>query len=150
MRVRAWPYAEGLMMPASGTILWLKLPWQQDDVQQPVSAIQNPLVDFVERYSNILYPALALAVLLVLVIGIMHAWRSQDMDGLAKAEFKREIILELRRNTFGLSAEMLARALELELLKTVRLLEEMKEDGVVFPETDREQSTRWRLKGLST
>ena len=100
-----------------------------------------------ERNSHIVYPVLAVVVGLLLVLGILEAWRSQDLDGLQKVELKREIILELRRQIGGESAETLARAIGLESFKTEKLLEEMQRDGIVVSHTNTARLRLWRVKG---
>ena len=111
---------------------------------------QEPETDYLEwleRNSHIVYPALAVLVVLLLVLGILEAWRSQDLDGLQKVELKREIILELRRQAGGASAETLAKAIGLESFKTVKLLEELQRDGIVVSHTNTARLTLWRIKG---
>ena len=93
-------------------------------------------LELLERNSHIVYPALAVLVVVLLVLGILQAWRSQDLDGLQKVELKREIILELRRQIGGASAETLAKAIGLESFKTVKLLEELQRDGILISHTN--------------
>jgi hypothetical protein len=95
-----------------------------------------------------LYPALAVLAVTLIVVGVLSAWRTEDLAGLRKAELKREIILELRRQMVGMSADSLARAIGLEPLKTVKLLEEMQRDNIVISYTNTQRLTLWRLKGL--
>jgi hypothetical protein len=106
-------------------------------------------IDVLERNNHIIYPALAILVVALLVAGILEAWRTQDLDGLAKVELKREIILELRRQIGGASAEALARAVGLESFKTVRLLEELQRDGIITSHTNTARLTVWRIRGAS-
>ena len=107
------------------------------------------LLELLERNSNIIYPALAVLALVLIVAGVLQAWRSQDLAGLEKAEFKREIILHLRRQMGGsASGEQLSRAIGLEPFKTQTLLEEMQKDGVLAPYTNTQRLTVWRLKGV--
>ncbi|MHB8877727.1 MAG: hypothetical protein ACYC8T_28890, partial [Myxococcaceae bacterium] len=68
---------------------------------KPAGDTSPKYFEFLEHNAHIIYPLLAVLVLALLVAGILQAWRSQDLDGLAKAEFKREIILELRRQMGG-------------------------------------------------
>lgn len=103
--------------------------------------------ELLERNSHIVYPLLALLVVVLLVVGILQFWRAQDMDGLAKVELKREIILELRKQMGGVSAEELARAVGLAPLTTVRLLEEMQKEGILASHTNTTRLTLWRIKG---
>lgn len=110
-------------------------------------AVDPSYLELLERHSNIIYPALALIVVVLLVVGIVDAWRTQDLDGLQKVELKREIILELRRQIGGASAETLARAVGLESFKTVKLLEELQRDGILVSHTNTARLTVWRIKG---
>jgi hypothetical protein len=104
--------------------------------------------DLLEKNTHIVYPVLAVLVLVLLMAGILQAWKTQDLDGLQRAELKREIILELRKDTFGASVENLARRMKLDPLKLVNLLEQMQKDGVVMSTTDTKRLTTWRLKGV--
>ncbi len=103
---------------------------------------------FVERYGAVLYPAVALIVIVLIVSGILQAWRTHDLAGLAKVELKREIILELRKQVAGMSAETLARTINLNSFKTVKLLEEMQRDGIILSHTNTARLTTWRVKGV--
>ncbi len=113
----------------------------------PAQEPETDYLELLERNSHIVYPALAVLVVLLLVLGILEAWRSQDLDGLQKVELKREIILELRRQIGGASAETLARAIGLESFKTVKLLEELQRDGIVVSHTNTARLTLGRIKG---
>jgi hypothetical protein len=122
----------------------------QDDTPKyvkPASSMAPKYFDMLEQNSHIVYPALAIFTLLLVVAGIFQAWRSQDMDGLTKNEFKRAIINELRRNLAGLPGEVIARAVGLDRLKTVRLLEQMQQDGMVNSYMSSTQMMLWRIRG---
>ena len=103
---------------------------------------------FVERYGAVLYPAVALIVITLIVAGILQAWRQHDLVGLVKVELKREIILELRKQVGGMSAETIARAINLNSFKTVKILEEMQRDGIIHSHTNTARLTTWRVKGV--
>lgn len=120
-----------------------------DTYVKPQSATSPAYFELLERNTHIVYPALAVLVLVLLVAGILQAWRTQDLDGLQKAELKREVILELRKQTHGAPAEMIAKVVGLEPFKLVKLLEEMQKDGVVQSHTNTDRLTIWRLKGLA-
>lgn len=124
------------------------MPGYQPEYQRPTDSASPEYFEMLERNTHIVYPALAVLVLVVLVAGILQAWKTQDIDGLQKAELKREIILELRRDTLGYSVESLARMVKLEPLKLVRLLEEMQGEGIVTSVTNTQRLTTWRLKGV--
>ncbi|HZN91664.1 MAG TPA: hypothetical protein VFB81_03140, partial [Myxococcales bacterium] len=109
---------------------------------------ETDYLELLERNTHIIYPALAILVVALLVLGILEAWRSQDLHGLQKVELKRELILELRRQLGGASAETLAKAIGLESFKTVKLLEELQRDGIVISHTTSARLTTWRIKGV--
>ncbi len=119
-----------------------------DNYVKPVSAMDPAYFEMLERNTHIIYPALAILVLVLLVAGILQAWRTQDLDGLQKAELKREVILVLRRETHGVEAEMLAREVGMALLKLVKILEELQHDGIVVSVTNTQRKTFWSLKGI--
>lgn len=114
---------------------------------KPTSSMAPKYIDMLEQNSHIVYPSLAILTLLLVVIGIFQAWKSQDMDGLTKNEFKRSIINELRRNLAGLPGEVIAQAIGLDRHKTVRLLEQMQQDGMINSYTSSNQMIMWRVRG---
>jgi hypothetical protein len=114
---------------------------------KPASSMAPKYFDLLEQNSHIVYPALAALTLLLVVAGIFQAWKSQDMDGLTKNEFKRSIVNELRRNLSGLPGDMIARAVGLDRLKTVRLLEQMQQEGLVNSYMSSNQMMMWRIRG---
>jgi hypothetical protein len=114
---------------------------------KPASAMETRYIDLLEQNSHIVYPALGIITLLLVVVGILQAWKSQDMDGLTKNQFKRAIINELRSNLSGLPGEVLARAVGLDRLKTVKLLEQMQQEGMVISYMSSNQMMLWRVRG---
>ncbi|MBK7862763.1 MAG: hypothetical protein IPJ65_29965 [Archangiaceae bacterium] len=124
------------------------MPGYKPPVVKPVDSASPKYFELLENNTHIVYPVLAVLVLVMVVAGILQAWKTQDLDGLQKAEFKREIILELRRDTFGYSAESLSKRVKLEPLKLMRLLEEMQNEGLVHSVTNTQRLTTWRLKGV--
>ena len=114
---------------------------------KPASSMAPKYFDLLEQNSHIVYPALAGLTLLLVVVGIFQAWKTQDMDGLTKNEFKRAIVNELRRNLSGLPGDMIARAVGLDRLKTVKLLEQMQQEGMVNSYMSSNQMMMWRVRG---
>lgn len=122
----------------------------QDDTPRyvkPASSMAPKYIDLLEQNSHIVYPALAGLTLLLVVVGIFQAWKTQDMDGLTKDQFKRAIVNELRRNLSGLPGDMIARAVGLDRLKTVKLLEQMQQEGMVNSYMSSNQMMMWRVRG---
>jgi len=64
-----------------------------------------------------------------------------DIDGIEKAELKRTLIRELRRELHGTTAEQLAKAVEAPNLKVLKLLEEMQAQGLTECRTDTRRVT---------
>lgn len=119
------------------------------DYDKPVSSITTGYIDLLEKNSHIVYPVIAVVTLLLIGWGILSAWRTQDMDGLQKNEFKRAIINQLRSNLSGMPGDLLGRSIGLDRLKTNRLLEEMQTEGLVLSHTNSERLTVWRVRGAS-
>lgn len=125
------------------------LPGQDNRPQyvRPASSMAPKYFELLEQNSHIVYPALGLLALGLVVIGIIQAWRSQDMDGLTKNEFKRAIVNELRSNLSGLPGDVLARAIGLERLKTMKLLEQMQQEGMISSYMSSNRMMMWRVRG---
>ena len=120
----------------------------QASYSKPPGATSPKYFEFLELNAHIIYPLLAVLVLALLIAGILQAWRTQDLDGLAKAELKREVILELRRVMGGATVEVISRKVGLEPFKLVKLLEEMQRDGIVACHTTSQRLTVWQLEGV--
>lgn len=116
---------------------------------KPDGAMSPAYFELLEKNTHIIYPALAILVLVLLVAGILQAWRTQDLDGLQKAELKREVIIVLRRETHGAEAELLAKEVGMAVLKLVKILEELQRDGIVVAVTNTQRKTFWSLKGIN-
>jgi hypothetical protein len=124
------------------------MPGYKPGYTKPQDAASPEYFELLEKNTHIVYPVLAVLVLVLLVGGILQAWKTQDLDGLQKAEVKREILLELRRDAFGVSVEALAKKIKLPALKLVVLLEELQKEGIVISTTNTQRLTTWRLKGI--
>ncbi|MDC0713877.1 hypothetical protein POL68_35760 [Stigmatella sp. ncwal1] len=125
------------------------LPGQDNRPQyvRPASSMAPKYFELLEQNSHIIYPALGILALVLVVVGIVQAWRSQDMDGLSKNEFKRAIVNELRSNLSGLPGDVLARAIGLERLKTMKLLEQMQQEGMIISYMSSNRMMMWRVRG---
>jgi len=127
-------------------LLTFDLPGEQPDYVRPPSATSPRYIELLENNTHLVYPALAVLVLVLISLGILQAWRSEDMDGLQKAELKRDVIKELRREVHGLSADALSKAVGIPSLKLLRVLEEMQKDNILESRTDTRRLTTWRMK----
>ncbi len=131
---------------AAIVLLFIDLPGQPPAYEKPQSATNVRYIEVLENNTHIIYPALALLAIIAIALGILQAFRADDMSGVDKAEVKREIIRELRRQIMGLSVESLSRATALPKLKVIKILEEMKDENIVDCRTDTARNTTWRIK----
>ena len=106
-----------------------------------------PYLEWLENYSHILYPLMIVGVVVLIIAGILASLRTEGMAGLVKAEVRRLIIVELRQQMQGTSAEHLAKVLGLEPFRVVGLLDEMQREGLVTSYTSSDRRTTWQLKG---
>ena len=104
--------------------------------------------EWLERNTHIVYPVLAIVALVAIAAGVLQAWRTDDLKGLEKAEMKREIILNLRRNIYGTTGDEISRATGFDVLVLMQLLEEMQRDGLVTSFTSTQRLQFWRLNGV--
>lgn len=124
------------------------LPGEPPDYVRPPGSTTPRYFELLENNTHLVYPGLAVLVLLLIAVGILQAWRSEDMDGLQKANLKREIIGELRREVHGMTADSLSKNLGVPSLRLLRILEEMQKDSILESRTDTRRITTWRMKGI--
>lgn len=128
--------------------LLAQLPGMDPGPEKPASSVAPRYFELLERNSHLIYPALAVLVLVLVTLAILQAFKQQDLDGAARAEFKRLIVDELRRYPAGMEATELSDALGLDRSKLVRLLDQMQQDGVLVSYTNTHRITLWRVKGV--
>ena len=133
-------------MLATLVLALVDLPGQPPPYEKPQSATDVRYIELLENNTHLIYPALAVLALVALVLGILQAFRKDDMEIVDKAEVKREIIRELRRQISGMTVEALSKAVALPRLKVDRLLQEMKDENIVDDRTDSHRTTTWRMK----
>ncbi len=116
---------------------------------KPTGSTQTRYLDVLENNTQVIYPLIAVVVVALIAYGIIAAWRTDDLDGVEKAELKREIIRLLRRDVYGLTADHIAKILKVPGGRLLTLLEEMSEANLVESRTDSSRVTTWRMKGLT-
>jgi hypothetical protein len=124
------------------------IPGTGPELEKPASSVDPGYFELLEHNSHLIYPALAVLVLGLVTLAILQASKAQDLDGAAKAEFKKLIVDELRRYPAGLETPELAGAVGLDRSKLVRLLDQMQQDGVLVSHTTTQRQTVWRVKGV--
>jgi hypothetical protein len=129
--------------------LLLDLPGEPAPYVKPVSATKVKYIELLEDNTHIIYPILAVVVVVLIALGVISAWRTEDLSGLQKAELKREIIRELRKEIWGMTADALAKNVGVPPIKLLKVLEEMQADNILEARTDTHRVTTWKMKGLS-
>lgn len=124
------------------------LPGVKVGPEQPAASTNNKYFEWLESHTHIVYPAIAIAVLGLMAFAILSSWKSQGMDIETKMKLKKAIVSELRLVMGGLSAEHLGKTIGLSGLKTLKLLEEMQRDGILWSHMGDKRLTIWRLKGV--
>jgi len=103
-------------------------------------------LSFLEQYQHILYPTLALFVLVLLGASVVSAWRSPKLEGVEKARLKGEVIRAMRQNIGWITAPELAESIPgSDSHAMAKILEEMKQDGVLISAM-MENKIHFRLK----
>lgn len=141
-----------LLLPLIVTLFQIEgLPWNdKDPYVKPKTSLSNGYLDVLEQNSHIIYPALAVLTLILIIVGLLQAWKNQDMDMKTRVEYKRAILAELRRHLNGLPGDELARNLALDRLKMVKMLEQMQQEGMVQSHTNSKRITVWRVRNSAT
>ncbi len=130
-------------------LLLIDLPGDPPRYTKPAGSASVRYFEFLENNTHIIYPIIAVSVVALIAFGVISAWRSEDIDGIKKAELKREIIRELRREVYGMTADRLAKSIGVPGGRMLKLLEEMAESNIVESRTDTSRVTTWRMKGLT-
>lgn len=106
--------------------------WRSLVLAGPLDIKFKPDLSWLEQNSAVLYPLFAIGTIALLVMGIFMAWRSDEVSGVLKVEYKREIITILRREPGGVNVAALAKELKLTVHKTAKIVEEMVNDRQVL------------------
>jgi hypothetical protein len=104
--------------------------------------------EFLDAHSEVLYPVLAVGVLVLVFLGVVMALKNNDLDLSTRIKFKREIIRELRLRIAGVSTDDLADMLKTPPQKLEPLLSEMAKDGSIAARMRKKQQL-WVVKGIS-
>ena len=88
-----------------------------------------------EKHGGLLLPLLALLMLVLLVAGVVSAWKTPEIAGAEKARLKGEIIRTLRSHIGWMTAQEVGEALGIETHTAATMMDEMKKDGVLVSGT---------------
>ncbi|MFW6369181.1 MAG: hypothetical protein ACOC0J_01205 [Myxococcota bacterium] len=100
---------------------------------------------FMEKHGGLLLPLLAVLMLILLVAGVVSAWKTPEIAGAEKARLKGEIIRTLRSHIGWMTAQEVADRLEIETHTAAALMNEMQQDGVLVSGT-MEGKLHYRVK----
>jgi hypothetical protein len=101
---------------------------------------------FLTQHKQIIYPALALLVLVLLVAAVLNAWKSPEIAGAEKARLKGEIIRFMRKHIGWATAAEVGAGVEVETQIAATLMQEMKDDGLLITAM-MDNLLHYRLKG---
>lgn len=108
----------------------------------------HDLWEWIEANGAIVYPALALAIIGLIVAALLATWRSEEMSAEQRGRLKLEILQIVRRRISGVSAEAVAAELQVDLMLAARLLGELDEEGLVSSSrTGAQTPAMYRLRG---
>lgn len=127
-----------------------RMPGENEPYVRPAGDTSPKYFEWLEANSQVLYPAIGLLVLVLVLLGILQAWRAPKLSGASLLELKREILLHLRKEMGGCSADVLAKVVALDSFKVMKLLEEMQNEGMVRSYTNTHRLTIWQIKGLGS
>jgi hypothetical protein len=144
----AGPCVAFWVVPTLALGLKLENPGPEPSYRRPESATDVRYVEIIERNTHLIYPALAVLVVVLVAWAIISSLRSEDISGIKKAEMKREIIRELRREVYGMTVEMLSKNTGIDRLQLSKVLDEMMLEHIVESRTDTSHVTTWRMRGM--
>ncbi len=124
---------------ASLLLIWN--PFEKMDLDMPES-------EWLELNGHIVFPVVGLITLGILAIGVVVALKSDEISGMVKVEYKRELVHGLRRNPGGYTLQEMVKLLKLKPKQIEKLLEEFEADGILQAQQDRQRGKIWRLRGV--
>ncbi len=110
--------------------------------------LDMPESEWLELNGHIVYPVVGLITLGILAIGVVVALKSDEISGMVKVEYKRELVHGLRRNPGGYTLQEMVKLLKLKPKQIEKLLEEFEADGILQAQQDRQRGKIWRLRGV--
>lgn len=125
-------------------------PGQPPKYVKPVGSNDTRYFELIENYAHIIAPVVVITVVALVSFTIITVWRRKDIERSTKAELKREIVRQLRREVYGMGAARLAQLLGADEDVMLNVLEEMAEDNMVELYADSSGHASWRMKGLLT
>ncbi len=102
--------------------------------------------EFLAQHKHIIYPVLALLVIVLLIAAVANAWKTPEIAGAEKARLKGEIIRFMRKHIGWATAAEVGKGLEVETQVAATLMQEMKEDGLLVTAM-MDSLLHYRLKG---
>jgi hypothetical protein len=108
----------------------------------------HALWEWVEAHGAIVYPAIAAVVIGLLVFSVLRGWKAVELTAAEKRKLKEDVLRLMRKLPAGVSAETVARELDVDVFHAATVLHEMENDGVIQESTMTSGVTAYRLKGL--
>ena len=144
------PFPSNPVLQAALALAQFRMPGENDPYVRPAGDTSPKYIEWLEANAQVLYPAIGLLVLMILVVAILQAWRAPQVSGASMLELKREILVHLRKEMGGCSADALGKVVALDSFKLVKLLEQMQNEGMVRSYTNTHRLTIWQIRGLGS
>lgn len=108
----------------------------------------HSLWEWIEDNGAIVYPAIALAIVGLIAGALLSSWRADELNAEQRGQLKMKILQIMRRRLSGVSPEMVAAELQLDVIIAARLLGELEEEGVLASSPGRSTTpVQYRLRG---
>jgi hypothetical protein len=86
---------------------------------------------WIEQNSAVVYPAIAIVIVGLIVGALMASWKSDEMNAEQRGQLKMKIMQIMRRRISGVSAQIVAAELQIDISVAAKLLNELAEEGLV-------------------
>lgn len=92
------------------------------------------------------FPALAALAILLVLGGVINAWRAQSSETQKARTLGRQVLRALRRQPAGATADSLARELQVAPHRLAGLLEELQRKRRISSHTTSDRRTMWVIR----
>jgi hypothetical protein len=109
------------------------------------------LWEWIEEHGIIVYPVVLISMVILIGGALVASWHSQDISATQRGELKMKIMSIMRRRVSGVSAEVIAAELQIDLMLAAKLLADLASEGLVVAMggSTSSEAVRYRLRGVS-
>jgi ABC-type phosphate transport system auxiliary subunit len=111
----------------------------------------DSLWEWIERHAIFVVPIVVLLMILLIAGTMTAAWRAEEMTAEQRAALKAKIMGVMRRRASGVSAELVAAELQIDLMVADKMLRQMVDEGLlgISPNLSATDPTRYRIRGAT-